>query len=141
MRILQTILYIGLAFVAGCVTTNATMLGTATITRPVINMAAVKLYRTADQVPGNYEEIALLHSKGSWSTTDEPQMYESMRQKAAELGANGVILDAISEPSAGAKVASVFLGVSADRTGKAVAIYVYPPGGGPLSASVRPQSN
>ena len=56
----------------GCVTTNATRLG----------------------------------SKGESSWTDEAAMFRSMRKKAAELGANAIILDAVSEPSAGARVAS-----------------------------------
>ena len=136
-RCLPVGLYIGLVFLAGCVTTNATMLGTASVHRSAItNVAMVKLYRTADQVPGKYEENALLHSKGNYASTNEPQMYESMRKKAAEMGANGVVLDAISEPSAGAKVAGAFLGVPADRMGKAIAIYVYPSGTVPVAAVV-----
>ncbi len=138
MRVLRVAVCVGLAFVAGCVTTNATMLGTARVNRATTNVAMVKLYRTANQVPGKYEEIALLHSKGNFASTNEPQMYESMRKKAAEMGANGVILDAISEPGAGAKVASIFLGVPADRTGKAIAIYVYPPGEEPTVATANP---
>ena len=53
-------------------------------------------------------------------------MFASMKKKAAEIGANGVILDAVSEPSAGAKVAAAIFGVSAQRKGKAIAIYVIP---------------
>lgn len=114
-------------FFSGCVSTRATMLGTATMTHPAISAQAVKLYRTADQVPGRYEEIALLHSHGDYYYTNEPGMFESMREKAAELGANAIILDALTEPSAGAKIAGAFLGYSAQRTGKSIAIYVYPP--------------
>ena len=102
--------------------------------RAATTAALVKLYRTADQVPGKYEEIALLHSAGDYALTNEPRMYESIQKKAVEMEANGVILDAISEPSAGAKIASVFLGVSAARTGKAIAIYIYPPGEEPMVA-------
>ena len=120
---------------SSCVSTNATMLGTATMHRAAVPVQAVKLYRSADQVPGKYEEIALLHSQGPSTTTNEPQMLESMQKKAAELGANGVILDALTEPSAGAKIAGAFLGYSPERTGKSVAIYVYPPGEAPLSVA------
>ena len=134
MRALGVAVCVGLAFVAGCITTTATMLGTASMNRAATTAALIKLYRTADQVPGKYEEIALLHSAGDYALTNEPRMYESIQKKAAEMGANGVILDAISEPSAGAKIASVFLGVSAARTGKAIAIYIYPPGEEPMVA-------
>ena len=119
---------------SGCVSTNATMLGTATMHRAAIPQQTVKLYRSADQVPGKYEEIALLHSHGASTMTSEPQMLESMKRKAAELGANGVILDALTEPSAGAKIAGAFLGYAPQRTGKSVAIYVYPPGEEPLAS-------
>jgi len=40
------------------------------------------------------------------------------------LGANGILLDSVSEPTTGAQVAHVLLGTSADRHGKAVAIYI-----------------
>ncbi len=50
--------------------------------------AQVKLYRNADQAPGKYEEIALLHSSGDYAWTDEPKMFASMMKKAGELGAN-----------------------------------------------------
>lgn len=55
--------------------------------RPAVPEQAVKLYRSADQVPGKYEEVALLHSQGPSNMTNEPQMLESMQKKAAELGA------------------------------------------------------
>ena len=124
-------------FMSGCVVTTATMLGTATMNRAAIAPQAVRLYRTADLVPGKYEEVALLHSKGDYSMTNEPQMFESMKKKAAELGANGVILDALTEPSAGAKIAGAFLGYSAQRTGMAVAIYIYPQGEEPITSATQ----
>ena len=111
---------------AGCVTTNASMLGTATASRPVTLPQNVALYRTAEQVPGKYEEVALLNSAGDSGFTNEAKMFESMKKKAGEVGANAVILDALSEPSGGAKVAAAIFGVSAQRKGKAVAIYVFP---------------
>jgi hypothetical protein len=101
---------------------------------------SVAIYRTAQQVPGKYEEVALLHSKGPSTATNEPQMFESMKVKAAEMGANAIILDAISEPSAGAKIAGAFLGYAPERTGNAIAIYVYPPGQEPPTTTVQPAS-
>ena len=111
---------------SGCVVTNATMLGTASAQRAPVLPENVALYRTADQVPGEYEEVALLNSAGSSTGTNEAKMFESMKEKAGEIGANGVIIDSLSEPGAGAKVAAAIFGVSAERKGKAVAIYVYP---------------
>lgn len=110
----------------GCVTTNASMLGTATAVRPAVPPHSVALYRTAEQVPGRYEEVALLNSTGDSGFTDEAKMFESMKKKAGQVGANAIILDALSEPGAGAKVAAAVFGVSAQRKGKAVAIYIFP---------------
>ena len=113
------------ACLTGCVTTNATPLGTGANLAPV-PVESVAIYRTAGQVPGKYEEVALLNSKGESSWTDEAAMFKSMKKKAAQLGANGIILDAVSEPSAGAKVASAVFGTGAERKGRAIAIFVHP---------------
>ena len=115
-----------LALVLGaCVSTNAVRLGAAPA-RPPVAEEAVAVYRTAAQVPGKYEEIALLNATGESSWTNEAKMMNSMRKKAGKMGANAIILDAISEPGAGAKVAAAVLGVGAERKGKAIAIYVLP---------------
>jgi hypothetical protein len=110
-----------------CVTTNATRLGDGP-TRPRIDPEQVVIYRSAEQVPGRYEEVAILHSEGEASWTNEEGMYKSMRKKAGEMGANAIVLDAVSEPSAGAKIAGAFFGTGAERKGKAIAIYVFPGG-------------
>lgn len=111
-------------FLFGCVHTQAIKLGTETREHPPVPPDEVKIFRKANQVPGEYEEIALLTSTGDSMWTTEKGMYISMKKKAGKVGANAIILDAMSEPSAGAKVASAFLGVGgAERRGKAVAIY------------------
>jgi hypothetical protein len=116
--------FIFLLFFA-CVSTNAVRLGT-TPRRPPIPADQVAVYRTADQVPGKYEEIALLNSAGSSGWTTEAGMFNSMKKKAGSLGANAIILDAVSEPSAGTKIAAAIFGTSAERKGKAIAIFVFP---------------
>ena len=115
------------ALAVGCVTTKATPLGTGLI-RPPVPEAQVAIYRNADQVRACYEEVALLNSSGDYSATDENAMFESMRKKAGEVGANGVILDSLTEPTTGAKIAQAFLSTPAQRKGTAIAIYVLPPG-------------
>lgn len=110
---------------AACVRTNTTVLD-PTKTREPIDVADVVIYTTANKVPGDYEEIALLNSKADSAYTSEAQMFKSMRKKAAKVGANAIILDAVSEPSTGAKIAAAVLGTGAERKGKALAIYVIP---------------
>ena len=125
-RTAQLLVAVGaLGLAAACVQTNAVRLGNAP-ERPPVPQEQVAVYRTAEQVPGRYQEIALLNSTGEASWTNEAKMFDSMRKKAGELGANGIILDAISEPGAGAKVAGAILGTGVERKGKAIAIYVFP---------------
>jgi len=120
------ILVISIAFIMACVSVNATKLGTESYRQPVPT-DEVAVYRTADQVPGRYEEIALLNAKGDSSWSSESGMFKQMKKKAGRMGANAIILDAVSEPSAGAKIAGAIFGVGAERKGKAIAIFVFPP--------------
>ena len=113
-----------LIIIIACVQTNVIRLGPQA-SRPVVPPDQVMIYRTADQVPGKYEEIALITAKGSAGWTNEEMMFKELRKRAGKLGANGIIFDALSEPSAGAKIAGAFLGVGAERQGKVIAIFVF----------------
>ncbi len=116
-----------LAVTVACVSTSAVRIGNQT-PRPMTNWKNVAVYRSADQVSGNYEEVGLLVSTGEAMYSSEAQMWKSMQKKAAKLGANAIILDAMSEPKSGAKIAAAVLGVGgAERKGKAIAIYIFPP--------------
>jgi hypothetical protein len=84
----------------------------------------VQIFMTADRVPGDYQEVALLSSKGESSWTDQRQMLNSQRRKAAELGANGLILQGTSEPNPGTEIIGAALGTGATRRGSAVAIHI-----------------
>ena len=124
MRRAAAMVVLSLVVLAGCVSTQATRLGAGPL-RPPVSPDRVMIYRTAEQVPSKYEEVALLSASGDHSMTSEEQMYQSMRQKAGEMGANGIILEAVAEPGTGAKVAQAIIGTSANRKGKAIAIFVF----------------
>jgi hypothetical protein len=108
-----------------CVSTNATILNPSPVKRPPVSPDSVRIYRSLDQIVGKYEEIALLNSTGESNWTNEQSMMESMRRKAGSLGANGVVLDAINEAGAGAKVAAAVFGTGTQRKGRAIAIFVF----------------
>ena len=120
------LLLLFIAFMAACVSVNSTRLGTAAYRQPV-PAEQVAIYLTADKVPGKYEEIALLNARGDSTWSSEAGMFKQMKKKAGRMGANAIILDAVSEPSAGAKIAGAIFGVGAERKGKAIAIFVFPP--------------
>jgi hypothetical protein len=106
-----------------CVQTNAAVLNpTAAYSRTCAE--AVIVYTTPDRVQTNYVEVALLNSTGNINYTTEAGMIKNERQKAAEVGANGLILGGINEPGAGAKVAGAFLGTPVSRKGKALAVWI-----------------
>lgn len=125
-----------LVVMTGCVNTSATRLGAAPI-RPAINAEAVIIYRTADQVPGRYEEVALINAEGDHTFAKEERLYKNMREKAASLGANAIILDSVIEPEREERMSGKWwleLGHAVystvinppNRKGKAIAIYVLP---------------
>lgn len=112
-----------LAATLGCVSTNATVLDP---NLKLVRMCpeAVRLYTTPARVDSAYQEVALLHSAGESNWSNEEDMLESMREKAAKLGANGIILDNIDEPSALTKVIGAVAKTGTERKGKALAIYI-----------------
>jgi hypothetical protein len=108
---------------AACVQTNAAILDVTAQHAPICP-DGVKLYTDTASIGGPFERVAVLTSTGSSGLTTANGMMNSQRQRAAKLGANGVLLGQIHEASAGAKVAGAFLGTGTERTGEALAIYV-----------------
>lgn len=108
----------------GCVTTNVTPLNNKRYTP--LEPADVVLYLDEADIPQPFEKVAILYAKGDYTLTDEAQMFNKVRKQAAKLGANGVLIQRIKEPSTGDKVARVFLGTEADRRGEMIAVYVIP---------------
>jgi hypothetical protein len=116
------------------VSTNASLMD------PTLRLAktcptAIKLYSSRDRVQEPYREVAMLNSVGQTSYSSESDMIKSMRERAATVGANGIILSGIDEPSAMAKIAGQVAQIAADasgqiatisaeRKGEAMAIYV-----------------
>jgi hypothetical protein len=84
----------------------------------------VKLYTTANPVEQPYRQVALINSKGQLNGSNESDMLLSMREQAAGIGANGIILAEVEEPNPITKVAAGVGQVTLPRTGKATAIYV-----------------
>lgn len=120
-------LFVGCALLLGllgCATTSAVHLGVDQ-GRRAVPWEKVAVYRDASQVPGRYVEVGLLHTTGDWSLSGEGTMYNSMKKAAGQMGGNAVILEDLKEPGTGAKVAATLIGMSAQRKGKALAIYVF----------------
>jgi len=106
----------------GCTHTNAALLDQSVHLARTCEEGVI-MYTTPDKAPRGYREIALLNATGTTDFTSEAGMMKSMRKKAAEVGATGIILGSINEPGAGAKVAAAVFGTTTERKGKAVAIF------------------
>jgi hypothetical protein len=119
MRIIALCSVVGLA---ACVSTNVALLDTSVHHAPVCKEGVI-FYMMPDKAPPGYKELALLSSSGESGWTGQDQMVESMRKKAAEIGATGVILNDIKEPGTGEQIAAAILGTPTERHGKAVAIW------------------
>ena len=117
----KVLILAGLIVGAGCTRTNVALLDQS-LRPPQTCEEGILMYTSPARAPSGYVELALLNSSGSTAFTSEAGMMKSQRQKAAEIGATGIILGGIDEPGAGAKVAGAFLGTGTERKGKAVAI-------------------
>jgi hypothetical protein len=106
-----------------CVSTNAALLNPTVRLAPVCP-DGVALFTSPDKVGKEFSEIAILNATGESGWTSEGGMYNSMRKKAAELGANGIVLNDIKEAGAGAKVAAAIFGTGTERKGSSVAISI-----------------
>jgi hypothetical protein len=85
---------------SGCATAHVIMVGPA---RPAISADLVRAYTTP---PRHFERIAIINSSsgGSWAFADRGQTDEAIakiREEAAKLGANGVLLQAVGTRSSG----------------------------------------
>jgi hypothetical protein len=111
-----------LLFLTGCVATEATMLSNRTY--PATMSEDVVIYLEEKDVPGDFEKIAIIHTEGDYEMTSEKQMLEAARRRAAKVGANGILIQRLKDPSTGAKVAQAIFGTEANRKGEMIAIRV-----------------
>src|SRR5207245_8025203 len=96
-----------------CVHTNAAVMDESLKLTPLCPQG-VKLF--TDTAGGaHYVQVAVLHSTATRTYTNEESMIKDQRKKAAELGANGLIIGANKDPSTGAVIASRLRFGSANR--------------------------
>jgi hypothetical protein len=121
MRVLAAPALIALA--SACVRTNAALIDPSVHLAPTC-ADAIRLYTSPDAVQQPYQQVALLNSSGEASWSNESGMIKSMRKKAAELGANGIILNFIDEPSALTKVVGAVAKTGTERKGRSMAVFI-----------------
>jgi hypothetical protein len=86
--------------ICGCATTRTIIVGRP---RPPISPEAVRVYQVP---PRHFERIAIINAAAgtSWIFPDRPSMelgISRLREQAAELGANGILLESVYDVPAG----------------------------------------
>ncbi|HMK86793.1 MAG TPA: hypothetical protein VK437_12620 [Steroidobacteraceae bacterium] len=141
MRLAPVCLVAGLV---ACATTSQELIG-----EPRAPLSPDKVQLFLEQPARKFEQIALINasSKHSFALTAQGKaevVIRRLKQAAAKLGANGVLLQGISDESSGSAdttvgteyegprgIIDLSLGASAlmlERRGRAIAIYVQPEG-------------
>ncbi len=114
---------VALVGLSGCVDTQVTRLeaGPARAARAPQDVA---IYRSPAEVPRAFKAIALIDSSADTDLAGYGDIYESMRKKAAAVGANGIILGDQLEPSPLLRLAGEVLKGNTYRHGRATAVLV-----------------
>lgn len=120
--IIATIILLAL-ILSSCVQTSATMLSSKTF--PALTPEEVTIYLSEEDIPGEYERIAIINATGDTNYTNQAQLYEAVRKRAASIGANGVLHAVIEEAGTGAQVAAAVLGTTTNRRAEMIAIFVH----------------
>ena len=86
---------------------------------------AVPVYSDRDHVPYDYYEVAVIDAEANSVYNGNGDLLKSVRNEAAGVGANGVVLDALGATHATVKVLGAAVGSNdADRKARAVAIWM-----------------
>ena len=86
---------------------------------------AVRVYPGRDRVPYDYYEVAIITAEGNSVYSGNGDLLKSIRNQAASLGSNGVVVDSMRATHATVKILGAALGSNdAERKGQAVAIWM-----------------
>jgi hypothetical protein len=86
---------------------------------------AVDVYKSRSEVPYDYYELAWINAEGNSVWTSDGKIVAQIKKKAAENGANGVIVNDFTQSNATTKVIGAAVGGnSADVKASALAIYM-----------------
>jgi hypothetical protein len=86
---------------------------------------AVRVFAGRDKVPYDYYEIAMISAEANSVYNGNGDVLKSVRNQAARLGANGVVIDSLGTTHATVKILGAALGGrDAERKASAVAIWM-----------------
>ena len=86
---------------------------------------AVPVYPSSGKVPYDYYEVAMITARANSVYNGNGDILKSVRNRAAQVGANGVVIDSLGTTHATVKVLGAALGGhDAERKASAVAIWM-----------------
>jgi hypothetical protein len=86
---------------------------------------AVPVYPSSDKVPYDYYEVAMITAKANSVYNGNGDLLKAIRNQAARVGANGVVIDSLGTTHATVKILGAALGGhDADRKASAIAIWM-----------------
>jgi hypothetical protein len=122
-RILTAIFLAGAAI--GCGTRSHIEARNPALTLAPTCANAVPVYPDREHVPYDYYEVALINAEGNSVYTGNGDLLKSVRNEAASVGANGVVLYSLAASHATVKVLGAAVGSNdADRKARAIAIWM-----------------
>jgi len=109
-----------------CTSTNVVRLNPTV--RPPVTYDLIAVYEYESQVQSEFEKLAVITVKGSslWKTKEG--LLKKLKEKAAAMGANAVILSTTKKASAGVVVLDAWFtgGLLSKKQYSAIAIYIHP---------------
>jgi hypothetical protein len=118
------------AALLGCTLTACGTRSHIVATNPALTLAptcanAVPVYASSDKVPYDYYEVALITAEANSVYNGNGDILKSVRNQAAHVGANGVVIDSLATTHATVKVLGAALGGhDAERKASAIAIWM-----------------
>jgi hypothetical protein len=95
------------------------------VTRAPTCDEAVEVYKSRAEVPYDYYELAWISAEGNSVWTSDGKIVGQIQKKAAEAGANGIIVNDFEQSKATTKVIGAAVGANtADVKTSALAIYM-----------------
>jgi hypothetical protein len=97
------------------------------MSRPSTCAAAIAVYNSRAEVPHDYYELAWIEASGNSVWTTDNQLQTQIRNGAAKVGANAVIVNPVTASKSTVKVLGEAIGANS-ATAKATALAIYMPG-------------
>jgi hypothetical protein len=124
-RGISIVIAAGLAGILACATRSHIVARNPALTLAPTCADAVPVYPDRAHVPYDYYEVALITAEGNSVYTGNGDILKSVRNQAASVGANGVVLDSLGASHATVKVLGAAVGSNdAERKARAVAIWM-----------------